>query len=116
VDENPTLEDIEGLRAAIDTMSEYCSSGARENFRGVAERSFYELNDTLLQHIEQTYGVGNSAVLQIIKQRVDELEKSVISNAVKTQPSPAGWYSDPAGSGQWRYFDGSAWTDHYAPP
>jgi hypothetical protein len=113
MDAKPTLEGIKGLRAAIDNLS---SSRARDNSRGAAEWSFFELNDTLLEHIEQTYGVRNSAVLQIIKQRVDELEKSVISNAVKTRPSPAGWYSDPAGSGQWRYFDGSAWTDHYAPP
>ncbi len=27
----------------------------------------------------------------------------------------AGWYVDPAGSGQQRYFDGTAWTHHYAP-
>ena len=24
----------------------------------------------------------------------------------------AGWYSDPAGSGGWRYWDGSSWTSH----
>ena len=29
--------------------------------------------------------------------------------------SPAGWYPDPAGSGQQRYFDGSTWTENYAP-
>ncbi|MFL6108554.1 MAG: DUF2510 domain-containing protein [Marmoricola sp.] len=23
---------------------------------------------------------------------------------------PANWYADPAGSGRWRYWDGSAWT------
>ena len=28
----------------------------------------------------------------------------------------AGWYSDPAGSGQLRYFDGRVWTNHVAPP
>ena len=28
-------------------------------------------------------------------------------------PAPvAGWYSDPAGSGGWRYWDGSSWTSH----
>lgn len=30
--------------------------------------------------------------------------------------TPAGWYPDPAGSGQQRYFDGSTWTANYAPP
>ena len=29
--------------------------------------------------------------------------------------TPAGWYPDPSGSGQQRYWDGSAWTEHYAP-
>jgi hypothetical protein len=29
--------------------------------------------------------------------------------------TPAGWYADPSGSGQQRYWDGSAWTEHYAP-
>ncbi len=28
---------------------------------------------------------------------------------------PAGWYPDPAGSGQQRYFDGTTWTENYAP-
>jgi hypothetical protein len=32
-----------------------------------------------------------------------------------TPPTPAGWYSDPDGSGGQRYWDGSAWTDHRAP-
>ncbi|MEJ7797293.1 MAG: DUF4870 domain-containing protein [Solirubrobacteraceae bacterium] len=26
-------------------------------------------------------------------------------------PAAAGWYSDPSGSGSWRYWDGSRWTD-----
>jgi hypothetical protein len=28
--------------------------------------------------------------------------------------APAGWYPDPSGSGQQRYFDGSQWTAHYS--
>jgi hypothetical protein len=31
-----------------------------------------------------------------------------------TPPTPAGWYSDPDGSGGQRYWDGSAWTEHQA--
>ena len=30
------------------------------------------------------------------------------------QGSP-GWYLDPAGTGRQRYFDGTDWTEHYAP-
>lgn len=29
--------------------------------------------------------------------------------------TPAGWYPDPAGSGQQRYYDGQQWTAQYAP-
>jgi hypothetical protein len=29
--------------------------------------------------------------------------------------TPAGWYSDPAGSSSKRYWDGSRWTEHFAP-
>lgn len=29
--------------------------------------------------------------------------------------SPAGWYPDPEGSGQQRYWDGTTWTANYAP-
>lgn len=32
----------------------------------------------------------------------------------QTNP-PANWYPDPSGQPQWRYWDGSSWTDHYAP-
>ncbi len=31
------------------------------------------------------------------------------------QQSPAGWYADPMGSGQSRWWDGSAWTTELAP-
>ncbi len=30
-------------------------------------------------------------------------------------PIPAGWYRDPGGSGQLRWWDGTAWTAHLAP-
>jgi uncharacterized RDD family membrane protein YckC len=30
--------------------------------------------------------------------------------------APAGWYPDPDGSGGQRYFDGTDWTEHRAPP
>lgn len=32
-----------------------------------------------------------------------------------THQTPAGWYPDPAQVGRQRYWDGSAWTDNYAP-
>lgn len=34
-----------------------------------------------------------------------------------TQPPgpPPGWYPDPSGRSRLRYFDGNAWTGHYAP-
>jgi Protein of unknown function (DUF2510) len=35
---------------------------------------------------------------------------------VVTSGSPApGWYPDPLGAPQQRFFDGTHWTDHYAP-
>ncbi|BBY64721.1 Ltp family lipoprotein [Mycolicibacterium helvum] len=35
---------------------------------------------------------------------------------MSTPTTPAGWYPDPAGTGQQRYFDGTNWTDQDAPP
>jgi hypothetical protein len=29
--------------------------------------------------------------------------------------TPAGWYRAPEGDGRQRYWDGTAWTEHYAP-
>ncbi len=30
--------------------------------------------------------------------------------------SAPGWYADPSGQGQFRYWDGSRWTEHVSPP
>ena len=35
-----------------------------------------------------------------------------MSNADGNTTTPAGWYADPAGSSQLRWWDGSGWTDH----
>jgi hypothetical protein len=32
-----------------------------------------------------------------------------------SQQTPPGWYPDPSGSGQQRYWDGNQWTDNYSP-
>ncbi len=32
-----------------------------------------------------------------------------------TPQTPAGWYADPGGSGDQRYWDGRSWTEHRAP-
>src|SRR5690242_19350464 len=37
-------------------------------------------------------------------------------SAPPPQLPPAGWYEDPDGTGQQRYWDGSKWTDQLAPP
>jgi Protein of unknown function (DUF2510) len=37
------------------------------------------------------------------------------SQAVQHSEVPAGWYQDPSGSGQRRWWDGQMWTSHYAP-
>jgi hypothetical protein len=29
--------------------------------------------------------------------------------------APAGWHPDPGGAAQWRYWDGTAWTEHVSP-
>ncbi|WP_382309849.1 DUF2510 domain-containing protein [Herbiconiux sp. UC225_62] len=39
-----------------------------------------------------------------------------MSNADGNQTTPAGWYADPAGSPQLRWWDGGAWTDHLQAP
>ena len=31
------------------------------------------------------------------------------------EPTPAGWYPDPENPGQQRYWDGTAWAEHFAP-
>jgi hypothetical protein len=39
-----------------------------------------------------------------------------VSNADGNHTTPAGWYADPAGSPQLRWWDGSGWTDHLQAP
>ncbi|MFB2596334.1 DUF2510 domain-containing protein [Herbiconiux sp. P17] len=39
-----------------------------------------------------------------------------MSNTDGNQATPAGWYADPAGSPQLRWWDGAGWTDHLQAP
>jgi hypothetical protein len=39
-----------------------------------------------------------------------------VSNAYGNQQLPAGWYADPAGSPQLRWWDGTQWTEHLHAP
>jgi hypothetical protein len=44
-------------------------------------------------------------------------EPSVIEPAIQATPvsvTPAGWYPDPSGRFEMRYWDGTAWTEHVA--
>lgn len=38
------------------------------------------------------------------------------AQTIAAVPSPAGWYPDTTGRPQQRYWDGSQWTTHFAPP
>src|ERR1700687_2728917 len=38
------------------------------------------------------------------------------SGGPSNQPTPGGWYPDPAGSNRLRYWDGNRWTDDWASP
>ena len=38
-----------------------------------------------------------------------------MTNSPPQPATPAGWYPDPSGTGQQRYFDGTTWTDQFAP-
>ena len=37
--------------------------------------------------------------------------ETLVWRGVMMQPSPAGWFPDPGGGHQWRYWDGTRWTD-----
>jgi hypothetical protein len=39
-----------------------------------------------------------------------------VSDSYGNQATPAGWYADPAGSPQLRWWDGTQWTDHLQAP
>jgi hypothetical protein len=36
------------------------------------------------------------------------MQRALAANVVV----PAGWYADPTGAPQWRYWDGDSWTEH----
>jgi hypothetical protein len=40
----------------------------------------------------------------------------LIETSTDSPAAPAGWHDDPSAEGKKRYWDGSEWTDHVAPP
>ena len=46
-------------------------------------------------------------------QEAKEIERRRVG--VPAQGPPPGWYLDPAGSTNHRWWDGTTWTDHYQP-
>jgi membrane-bound lytic murein transglycosylase B len=84
MDEIPKPDDPAGIRYAIEKVREYYTPEGRADFWVGAVRvypeeeldhlaGFVHLNDALLTHVEQTYGVPKHAVLAAIEKRLGEL-------------------------------------------
>jgi hypothetical protein len=62
---------------------------------------------------------GVTMLLQPERASASDGAATQVAAARPAQPSqrwPANWYPDPAGSGRFRYFDGTDWTDHFSAP
>jgi hypothetical protein len=62
---------------------------------------------------------GPRAMLPVLKQRGGQamglFTRTKRRSDISPGTAPAGWYLDRPDSDQLRYFDGTQWTDHYAP-
>lgn len=64
--------------------------------------------------MDPTQGVYGFAVKAFLKQNITELEGRLGGQSVASAAPKAGWYSDPTGRHQQRYWDGSRWTENVA--
>jgi hypothetical protein len=53
-----------------------------------------------------------AATSDVAEQAVDTAVEAAASSAAPESSVPAGWYADPSGRYELRYWDGNAWTEH----
>jgi hypothetical protein len=85
------------------------------DFRSDKERIARSTRQTSKQAAEQTKLLQKQVEIQQ-QAALQANANAAISRPAATAPvagPPAGWMLDPQGSGRQRWWDGSAWTEHY---
>ena len=67
--------------------------------------------DQLVKELSQLSRAARLARTEKVRRPASALA-SANSSEAPAQSIPAGWFADPSGRHQWRYWDGSSWTDH----